>query len=547
MQPTERRTHARHDRAVVIAWMCAAGLALGVLSWDLPPDGFCSGDPGLKLIAAFAAIDHPERPFEVDLPRVGGRPRPWMDPMFEIHGDHAHPLQSPVFPVISAPLIAAFGLRGAYFLPGLGFVLMAPLLNAVRRRSLPQLAAGLLGFFVVGASPVFFYAFEFWEHAPAVAILAGVTALLVERDGRAPGAGRLTGAGVLGAIAMLLRPEAAWYLAGLVLGLRWRPLVWSPVVAGAAIVLLPFAIANTMHSGHPLGPHATANLAPLGHAYLQGRIQRAALWLLPSSSFGLVGSALVLVPYLFSNRERLVWVQLVGALLIAASAAMNQLPQDSLWAAWPVGVLALVPLRHDRCTTLLRTTSLVTVFGIVLTSTHDGGEQWGPRFLLIASPALIFLAAIGAQELTAPGVPHRRVAIVLVLVICACGVARTRTAYRELRGTKRYFAGLVEAARGIIPADGYALTDVWWFDQIAASLTRDRTMLYAAGEDNAREAIGALRASGARRTVLVSTGVRSDLESAWEKACSDESGSERIRERDLTFTILRCRTAKHLR
>src|SRR5690242_1814301 len=92
--PASRRT------GVVLVLVVTAIMAWLALS--LPADAFFSGDSGLKLIAARNAIAHPSRPFDVDLPIVNGRPAPYVDPMLELHGDHAYALQSPIFPVLSA-------------------------------------------------------------------------------------------------------------------------------------------------------------------------------------------------------------------------------------------------------------------------------------------------------------------------------------------------------------------------------------------------------------------------------------------------------------
>ena len=56
-------------------------LALVWLAAGLPAGAFFSGDSGVKLIAALEAIAHPARPFETDLPRVGERATPFVDPM----------------------------------------------------------------------------------------------------------------------------------------------------------------------------------------------------------------------------------------------------------------------------------------------------------------------------------------------------------------------------------------------------------------------------------------------------------------------------------
>src|SRR6476661_6306442 len=96
------------------------GLLVLILAGNLRPDAFFAGDPGVKLIAARNALAHPSRPFEIPLPIVAGSPLPFVDPFFARHGDHAHAVTSELFPLLTAPLIALFGLRGAYLLPALG-------------------------------------------------------------------------------------------------------------------------------------------------------------------------------------------------------------------------------------------------------------------------------------------------------------------------------------------------------------------------------------------------------------------------------------------
>src|SRR5262245_28644440 len=103
-------------------WLALA-LTIVVLARGLPSETFFVGDPGVKLVAARAAITHPARPLEVPLPEIGGQPIALVEPFFAVHGEHAHAVTSEAFPLLSAPLIALFGIRGAYVLPALGFLL----------------------------------------------------------------------------------------------------------------------------------------------------------------------------------------------------------------------------------------------------------------------------------------------------------------------------------------------------------------------------------------------------------------------------------------
>src|SRR3954451_22119878 len=119
MRPVTRR---RADFAAAAALWIAVAAALVPLARGLPSRTFFSGDSGVKLIVARNAIDHPARPLDIPLPRVGGRPGAFVDPFFRVSGGYAHAATPDLFPLVSAPLIAAFGLRGAYPLPAVGLL-----------------------------------------------------------------------------------------------------------------------------------------------------------------------------------------------------------------------------------------------------------------------------------------------------------------------------------------------------------------------------------------------------------------------------------------
>ncbi|MGH9217789.1 MAG: hypothetical protein ACRD1W_00710, partial [Vicinamibacterales bacterium] len=223
------------------------------LAAELPPHAFYSGDSGVKLIAARNAIAHPSRPFEIDLPTINGRPVPYVERFFAVLGQHAHALQSPLFPVLSAPLIEVFGLRGAYILPLISFVVLLPLLIRIARHAAPDACIWTVAAAGIFAGPVLFYAFEFWEHVPAIACLAGATALL---SASRPSRTHLLVSGSLSALGILLRPEAVWYaiaLCGWLLYAKVRPTYY---IAAAALILSVFMLLNFLESGTLLGPHA---------------------------------------------------------------------------------------------------------------------------------------------------------------------------------------------------------------------------------------------------------------------------------------------------
>jgi hypothetical protein len=525
------------------AALVVATVGIFWLALTLPPDGFFSGDSGLKLIAALNAIAHPSRPFEMDLPRIGEQLTSYVDPMVAVHRDHAHPLQSPLFPVISAPFIAALGLRGAYVLPALSFIAMLPLLNLIRREAAPETSFATLAWVAVLANPMLFYSLEFWEHAPAVAILAGATASTLLAQHRSHGLAWALAGGALGGMCMLLRPEAFWYVAGLgiIIG-RKRWLVFG---CGAAAVLIPFGAANYAHSGNPLGAHASENLAPLLDSWLDGRWQRIRAWLWPNVPVAAVGFFLIAGAWIsglfnFDLRTRQA-IGLVGAVLISALALQGQLPRESLWQGFPVVLLALVPTSRSATARGLYTVAGVSAIGIIMTATLDGGAQWGPRFLLIGTPALLVLSARTATEAVAVG-KGRVLRIALVALVLVAGLATSRLAYRELRNAKRSYARIVTAtASGTSPGD-VLVTNVWWFDQITASLYESRRFLYAENVPTAARILNELANAGTSQVALVWTDEPDgeSLEPAVDETCFEIAGVKEMPVRSLRIATAKC-------
>jgi hypothetical protein len=482
----------RAPTAIVAA---LTALALAWLAAGLPAGTFYSGDSGVKLIAALEALDHPARPFEADLPRVGSQTLTLVDQMVVPHGAHAHVLQSPLFPPLTAPFISAFGLRGAYVWPALAFVALIPLLTAAGTRLLPEASRGVLAFIAVAANPLLFYALEFWEHAPAVALLAAGTAAVAPALAGAASPGRVAAGGALVGAGVLLRPEAAWYAAGLALALG--PRLWLPFGGGAAAVAAPAVLVNYAHFGNPLGAHVSAVLAPIGADFLAARWQRVLDWLWPASTAEAAGLALVAVawaaaPFKVDLRVRQL-IALTGVALVALLAARRALPIQSFLQGFPLALLPLVPLTAwTREARRLALAALVTIAGVILSATNDGGAQWGTRYLLVAAPPLLLLAARGATEASGDG-RWRRPRLALIAVILLAAAATSRSAYVELRGTKRNYEGLVATVAAVAPPGGVIVTNAWWLDQVAAALHGSRTFLYVPDGAAAARALGVIR------------------------------------------------------
>lgn len=517
------------------------------LAAELPPHAFYSGDSGVKLIAARNAIAHPSRPFEIDLPTINGQPAPYVERFFAVHGQHAHALQSALFPVLSAPFIAMFGLRGAYFLPLISFVALWPLLIRIARHAAPDVGIWTVAAVGIFAGPVLFYAFEFWEHVPAIACLAGATALLITLP---PSRAQLLGGGVLSAIAILLRPEALWYVSALA---GWRIFVKARVALylGAVVAILGvFAVFNFLESGSWMGPHASANMAPLLDDWARVRVQRGALWFWParrgSSMFWIAGLLVVLaswVAFLFKVKPRLNQTTALGAAaVLALNGAMGSYPRESLWSCWPIGVLLLVPSTRLKDLAAMWWLTVFTIVAVWLSSTHDGGAQWGPRFVLIAAPAMIVTAAANLSDATGPG-PAQRLRQALVLIVLLAGLWTTRAAYRELRGTKQFYAQLVDAVDRHVAHGSVIVFSTWWFDQVVASLYSTRTFLYADGAPAAATILNALQGAAIRDAVLAWSREQPEDGVAGEAvgdSCYQIARTDDIPERQVRLLTLTC-------
>ena len=112
---------------------------------------------------------------------------------------------------------------------------------------------------------------------------------------------------------------------------------------------------------------------------------------------------------------------------------------------------------------------------VVLTAPNEGGAQWGPRYLLIASGPLVVLTADVLETIGSLGWPG-----ILVAVLLVTGSATIqRRSYLHLRGTKRNYGSILAFVRQNVPPGGYLVTTAWWLDQVTAAATAGRHYLYA--------------------------------------------------------------------
>ncbi len=496
--------------------LVAFSLVLGLLASNLRPDAFFVGDPGVKLIATRAALHNPTAPFDIPLPRIGRAAVPHVDPFFAVHDNtHAHAVTSEVFPLVSAPLLALFGLRGLYILPALGFLAALAAcawLGAVldERRSMAFVAgAAALG------TPFLFYGLEFWEHTPALALGVGGTAWMLAaaraRPGRHSDALSAGLAGVLMGGAVVLRPEAAGFMAAAMIASRTlvhRP-TWRSVgitLAGAAVALLPLEAYTLWHFGSVVPGHVGANAGLIGDSWWAERLRITVEWLSPS-----------------------LWTR------------SGPVHPSGFWSVAPASVVAVAGLlrasdRRERLFLWL-VAGLTTLFALAA-APNDGGGQWGPRYLLFAYVPLVLLAV---DTLTA--LPRRRlVAAAAIVLVLFAGIWTQRAAYRSLRGTKGTYGRLVDFVAANTEPGGNVVSDLWWLDQLAASALDGRNVLYATDSRTISDIVRRLSDSTTPIAIVFRSREESTDVSSWsDDTCYFEEARHELPLRGLVAIHLRHR------
>jgi hypothetical protein len=343
----------------------------------------------------------------------------------------AYPL---AYPALSAPALAIWGARGLRLPAALGAAAAAALLAGWLAPALGARSALATGLTLGLATPLFFYGVTVWEHAPATALALGAFLLLTR-----PGLLAWCAAGALIGVACWLREEMALMTVavGAAALLARAPLrQLGAFAAGAAVPVAALALFNTVFYGDPRGGHVAANLAG---GVLAGRVVADRFSALPGllGGFGrsagerwsltLLALALPLAGAFAPRRAReSSWLPLAlaaGALaawgiaaarMLAGPARLEALVQhNGLLLQSPLIALAglgVARVWRDPGWSALRIgvasgllfAALVVAAGMLLPSGFGAqvgaGVHWGPRVLLPALPALLALAAAGAQE-----------------------------------------------------------------------------------------------------------------------------------------------------
>lgn len=357
---------ARTGRA---AWPSALVLAMGVL-WTIylqttvRKGVFTQGDLGMKflltrqLAAGELALDLrlPGDPWVKALWAQGLHPFPFA---VRSRGGREYLFHPVTFPLVSAPFYRWLGFRGLYVLPLAGtWLTWVCFVRFARRYGVRDPWRAVMLAFLVFASPLTFYSATFWEHTLAVALSFTALALAL-----APPAPRPLGA-------------AASFAAGAVLTLGGWLREELLFLAGIAAVL--FALPERLFRRLPA---ASVQRWP----FVAGLLTMAALFL--TANLAIYGQALGVHAEPF--------VEWLGWSHRARAAAAARFLAGALLDHYPLGVVILVALavswwRKGWSATARPAVALAVCLAfcavVPVLARHEGGRQFGPRFLLVVFP-----------------------------------------------------------------------------------------------------------------------------------------------------------------
>jgi hypothetical protein len=184
----------------------------------------------------------------------------------------------------------------------------------------------------------------------------------------------------------------------------------------------------------------------------------------------------------------------MAAAALAFVAARRGLPRESIWAALPAAVVLLrgwpeeTASPHRRAIRFLVLTVVLDLLLVLATAPNDGGGQWGPRYLMLASGPAVLAIWFGLRGLA---LERRTLARVAAILLVAASLLVQRQAYKELRAAKQYYSRLQQELLADT-GSGYVLTDLWWLDQVTAARSPASVFLFAADHERATSAIGLL-------------------------------------------------------
>ena len=322
---------------------------------------------------------------------------------FQRTGEGIHSVFPPYFPVLTAPFFRAFGPFGMYLPPLAGAVcalaLTAGLLKSWRLRTPWLVAAACF------ATPLVFYAVEFWEMTLGVAAVAAMFFLL---DRKADSA-----AGLALALGLWFRPEMFFFAAaaGAVLaagGFRRAVRFGAGFLAGAAV----YGSAQYGLFGTVLGIHGTT----YAHTARRFFWNYCYYWFSCAPAELILGAAALALgagPRFRSlMRGKLALAAAAAAWSVFRLAKMAADPEPVTGTIFSVGLFTSTPFVYwiaanwrplwnvpaSGIRTAVRIAVLYTLVLPPLLTSGDLGIIWGARHWLFLMPLFVLLAWFAARS-----------------------------------------------------------------------------------------------------------------------------------------------------
>ncbi len=366
-----------------------------------------------------------------------------------IRGSEHYGMFPQIFAAVSTLPFFLFGYAGLYLVPlvsALGILLVFALLGALLLKPATNIA-GLIGLGI--ASPIVFYALNFWEHTPATFFALGAVYCMLRTQIRYQQWLPVC-AGLLLAVALAFRNEVVLLAPAMLISLflfeRLRAIRAAAAFSfGLFLGLMPLLLFNHMTYGNFQGPH----VAVAGAGMRLGWIAWIDMLIVPLQPITIVLMCIALLAidmlseWLTAAGSRLFWLAcaLIGLVILQCTAPLEELELMALLTSFPWVLLIFLPIPKQHLTqqatiaAYLRNSAFIFIMLCLLLRLPDGGAQHGPRLLLPIMPLLMLAGLWRAEQFFAQPIALRQKATMLIVLtlIAQAGLSAQASGLRNYR------------------------------------------------------------------------------------------------------------------
>ena len=525
----------RNSKNDLLCWgICSAALVL--LAFAMPFNGHWITDGGNKLMVMENFLSCGSFAMQNPASAIDPENRFFPDAVFHFQktARGIYSVFPPYFSLLTAPFYKFCGPAGKYVLPllaGAGVLLLLP--GILRRWHLPSnwlLPAALF------ATPLAFYAVEFWEMTLGVLPVLGMILLLyLRKDLRA---------GVLLAGGLWLRPEMFFFAAvtTAILALE-QPRRAGRFAAGFAAGMLPYGIVQFLLFGNITGLHG-ATYADASREFLWNYHYYFFSCKATALAAGVAAILLGCAPRFRSLKNaKIILCTLVAAGSLMLLRSLLNAPQPVTDCVMTIGLFTTTPFvfflamnwrplwNHPvyRLRLAARITLLYTLILPPLLTSTDLGIIWGARHWLFLLPLMVPLAWFAARD-------RKTKLVLLILFFISAGfqLHGLRTQYRMRKNSVLLTEFLRQNTRDVI------VTDVFFLPMQTPELFRERRWLFVKNGQEMLDAVRILREKNLPFTMVRSAHgdfrrIGNETLAELLKACAVPEKPQFIRLKDTAF------------